>query len=490
MLTRVKSAVANFMGGIMAGSSSGDHVNCLDLPLRYPYVRPEFLGLSQDEIECSADHIARPILILKESKRLPWATGYAEVINAGKSTHNEDQACCEVVFVKKKVGVLSTPNKNSSVKRRSSLPNGEGLQLKENAQETDGITFYYWALFDGHAGAGAAVMASKLLQHHVVEQLQDLVDILKNSTSLPPTCLGDEPETTSNSRTLTRAASLRGSVGAPGSPSTPQTRFFIEKKITYEYLVIGAIENAFKEMDSQIERERTSYIVTGGCTALIVIYLLGKLYVGNAGDSRAIIIRNGEIIPMSSEFTPETERQRLQYLAYMQPQLLGNEFTHLEFPRRVQRKELGKKMLYRDFNMTGWKARVMATIGVTRGLGDHDLKVHDSNIHIKPFLSCTPEVRVYDLLQHEHGADDALVLATDGLWDVLSNEEVADAITNFLANCDPDDPHRYTLAAQDVVMRARGVLKDRGWRISNDRLGSGDDISVYVIPLMHGNKLS
>lgn len=30
--------------------------------------------------------------------------------------------------------------------------------------------------------------------------------------------------------------------------------------------------------------------------------------------SRAIIIRNGEVIPMSSEFTPETERQRLQYL--------------------------------------------------------------------------------------------------------------------------------------------------------------------------------
>lgn len=50
--------------------------------------------------------------------------------------------------------------------------------------------------------------------------------------------------------------------------------------------------------------------------------------------------------------------------------------------------------------------------------------------------------------------------------------------------------NRYTLAAQDLVMRARGVLKDRGWRISNDRLGSGDDISVYVIPLIHGNKQS
>ncbi|XP_016079893.1 PREDICTED: protein phosphatase 1H, partial [Miniopterus natalensis] len=461
--------VANFMGGIMAGSSGSEHggggCGGSDLPLRFPYGRPEFLGLSQDEVECSADHIARPILILKETRRLPWATGYAEVINAGKSTHNEDQASCEVLTVKRKAGaVASTPNRNST-KRRSSLPNGEGLQLKENA-ESEGVSCHYWSLFDGHAGSGAAVVASRLLQRHVAEQLREL--------------------------------------------GTPPTRFFTEKKIAHECLVIGALESAFKEMDLQIERERSSYNISGGCTALIVICLLGKLYVANAGDSRAIIIRNGEIIPMSSEFTPETERQRLQYLAFMQPHLLGNEFTHLEFPRRVQRKELGKKMLYRDFNMTGWayktiedddlkfpliygegkKARVMATIGVTRGLGDHDLKVHDSNIYIKPFLSSAPEVRVYDLSKYEHGADDVLILATDGLWDVLSNEEVAEAITQFLPNCDPDDPHRYTLAAQDLVMRARGVLKDRGWRISNDRLGSGDDISVYVIPLIHGNKLS
>lgn len=40
------------------------------------------------------------------------------------------------------------------------------------------------------------------------------------------------------------------------------------------------------------------------------------------------------------------------------------------------------------------QARVMATIGVTRGLGDHDLKVYSSNIYIKPFLSCVPEVSV------------------------------------------------------------------------------------------------
>lgn len=78
MLTRVKSAVANIMGGIMAGGTDGDHLGSSDLPLKFPYMRPEFLGLSPDEIECSADHIARPILILKETNKLPWSTGYAE----------------------------------------------------------------------------------------------------------------------------------------------------------------------------------------------------------------------------------------------------------------------------------------------------------------------------------------------------------------------------------------------------------------------------
>ncbi|XP_022062208.1 protein phosphatase 1H [Acanthochromis polyacanthus] len=512
MLTRMKSAVANFMGGMMAGGSNGDHPGGSDLPLKYPYSRPEFLGLSPDEIECSADHIARPILILKETKRLPWSTGYAEVINAGKSTLNEDQACCEVLVVKRRPTGSSTPNRTTMDRRRSSLPNGEGLGLRENLDGSEDLTFHYWALFDGHAGSGAAVVASRLLHHHIALHLQEVMEILCTPNLLPPTCLGEEPInhhlTPTSQRALTRAASLRGAAGAPGSPSTPPTRFFTEKKVSPESLVIGAIENAFKDMDVQIEKEKAVYNISGGCTALVVVYLLGKLYVGNAGDSRAIIIRAGEVIPMSTEFTPESERQRLQFLAYMQPHLLGNEFTHLEFPRRLHRKEVGKRILYRDFTMSGWayktiedddlkfpliygegkKARVLATIGVTRGLGDHNLKVHDSNIYIKPFLSCCPEVKFYPLAQSEHGADDVLVLGTDGLWDVLSNQEVAEAVSCFLANCDPDDQHRYTMAAQDLVMRARGVLKDRGWRISNDRLGSGDDISVYIIPLMYGNK--
>ncbi|KAJ3612366.1 hypothetical protein NHX12_020642 [Muraenolepis orangiensis] len=474
MLTRVKSAVANFMGGVMNAAAAGPHAGGggdhagSHLPLKFPYTRPEFLGLTPDEAERSADHATRPVLTSRrETDTLPWATGYAEVINAGKSALNEDQASCELVGVRSRPAPSTTPG----AARRSSLPNGDCLQQTEQAaEELEVLSYHYWALFDGHAGSGVAVVASRLLHHHVAGQLQAVAHVLRGQPFPPPTVLDEEPPHAAapplepgSQRSLCRATSLRGApAGAPaGAPccTPPAARYFMEKKIQCDSLVVGALEN-----DAQVQREKQVFNISGG----------------------AIIIRNSDIISMSSEFTPESERQRLQFLGFMQPHLLGRDFTHLEFPRRVQRAEVGKKMLYRDFTMMGWayktiededlrfplvygqgkKARVLATIGVTRGLGDHDLKVHDSNIYIKPFLSCCPEVRVYNLAQHEHGTDDVLVMGTDGLWDVLSNQE----------------------AAQDLVLRARGVLRDRGWRISDERLGSGDDISVFVVPLMGGNQ--
>lgn len=130
------------------------------------------------------------------------------------------------------------------------------------------------------------------------------------------------------------------------------------------------------------------------------------------------------------------------------------------------------------------QARVMATIGVTRGLGDHNLKVCSSTLPIKPFLSCFPEVstpslpeaqagilpralfvsglpvwqsshlthflsplpapqvRVYDLTQYEHCPDDVLVLGTDGLWDVTDDCEVAATVDRVLSAYEPNDPSR------------------------------------------------
>uniref|UniRef100_A0AAX7TXC6 PPM-type phosphatase domain-containing protein n=1 Tax=Astatotilapia calliptera TaxID=8154 RepID=A0AAX7TXC6_ASTCA len=467
MISKVKNAMSNLVGGMMP------------LPPRFPYGRPDFLDLTPELLQYSTEHASRPVLTLKRGSRLPWQTGYAEVINAGKSMLNEDQASCEKVFVKKPSGKH----------RNSTLLDQNGVR----------IPLHFWGIFDGHAGSGAAIMASKLLHHLIRDRLGEICHLLENPSSAPPICLA-------KNGSPYQAEAKKGGAQEPEDPdavSDASVRFYMEKVVSLESLVMGVIETAFKQMDDLIEKEKSSYAISGGCCALAAIHLMGKLYVANAGDSRAIIIRNNEVIPMTNEFTPESERQRLQYLGFLRPELLGNEFTHIEFPRRIQHSELGKKMLYRDHSMTGWayktiveddlkfpliygegkKARVMATIGVTRGLGDHDLKVYNSNIYIKPFLSCVPEVKVYNLDEHKHGPDDVLVMGTDGLWDVTTDKEVADAITAYLSCCDPSDPMRYTLAAQDLLMRSRGVLKERGWRLPNDRLGSGDDITVFVIPL-------
>lgn len=133
--------------------------------------------------------------------------------------------------------------------------------------EEEDLYFHYWGLFDGHAGSGAAIFASKLLHLHIEEQLQSVLEILQKPSLQPPTCLGEEtslhvrPSGGSSQRALSRAASLRGAAGAPGSPNTPTPRFFMEKKVKQESLVIGAIENAFKEMVSFKDKDRLKVVI-------------------------------------------------------------------------------------------------------------------------------------------------------------------------------------------------------------------------------------
>lgn len=133
--------------------------------------------------------------------------------------------------------------------------------------EEEDLFFHYWALFDGHAGSGAAIFASNLLHLHIEEQLQSVLEILQNPSLMPPTCLGEEtslhirPSGGSSQRALSRAASLRGAAGAPGSPNTLTPRFFMEKKVKKESLVIGAIENAFKELVSFNDKVRPKVVI-------------------------------------------------------------------------------------------------------------------------------------------------------------------------------------------------------------------------------------
>lgn len=130
--------------------------------------------------------------------------------------------------------------------------------------------------------------------------------------------------------------------------------------------------------------------------------------------------------------------------------------------------------------------------GVTRGFGDHDLRALCTGLSIKPFLSPHPEVISRDLLNviscrednNEDGEYGILVMATDGLWDVLDTETVSKTVFNTLSKY-PVEKHRYTMVAQELVAKSRGRANEAGhWRLAESKAAATvDDISVLVIPV-------
>ena len=58
---------------------------------------------------------------------------------------------------------------------------------------------------------------------------------------------------------------------------------------------------------------------------------------------------------------------------------------------------------------------------------------------------------MYDLGAESHGPDDVLIMGTDGLWDVVTNDEAQDIVLDSLAHLDDSDKLRYLLCSVKEV---------------------------------------
>lgn len=328
MLGRFRSALYNAIGTLDATTESGAPIpgSGGTLPageggrraspetgpkVKYPYQRPVFLQLfTDDEIQVTADHAVRPIMVPRDIAILPWFTGYAEAINAGKSLRNEDQAAFHR-------GVLRTRDLPDD---EIPVPSTAEARLEQERNHFE-IPYVYFGIFDGHAGSGCAVAAANDLHQIVHKRLMGVL--------------------------LHLVQQMRG-YGASSAGGQGHHAWYVpHRDITVESMVIGALEAAFWDADRQIGEDKRRFKMLGGCTVLVSVFILGKLYVANAGDSRGVLCRDQAAYPMSFDFTPVTERQRLQQLGYLKPHLMGHEYTHLDFCRRPLRKDLGSRMLYR-----------------------------------------------------------------------------------------------------------------------------------------------
>ncbi|KAK6747754.1 hypothetical protein RB195_000757 [Necator americanus] len=483
----VDVADAKFIGGLIPS---------LVEKLPYPYSRPEFLYFSEDEITLSADQCIRPVLCPKYPSRMPLYAGYAEVVNAGKTLQNEDQASARIMTLvqqgyeaEEAKELEHCQNHNSSGKNSSKddddlmSPSGGSTPGSVASARAEAAFF---AIFDGHAGPGAALVASKCLHEHVKTRLGDVLESIIH---------------------LDRNETLLS--GRGHSDSSYSISKIDSVPVRCDELVIGALEAAFVDMDSQIAEDKQTWRISGGCAAIAVLVFLGKLFVANAGDCRAVLVTDEGSKALSSDFTPATERKRLQTLAYQNPELIGNCFSRLEYSRALTKKDLKTRVLFRDWFMDGWasktvkdcdlkpplisessrKRRLLNTIGVSRGFGDHHLYTVDDHLPIKPFLSSVPEVRVFDLRSLDALTDkDVLIIGSDGLWDVLSNEEAGMIVRSLLSATEQTEHSRYSMAAQELASAARGYPSGSNghrWTMNSGGSASTDDITVFVIPLKY-----
>uniref|UniRef100_A0A1A7XXD4 Kinesin-like protein n=1 Tax=Iconisemion striatum TaxID=60296 RepID=A0A1A7XXD4_9TELE len=130
-----------------------------------------------------------------------------------------------------------------------------------------------------------------------------------------------------------------------------------------------------------------------GTTAVVALIRGKQLIVANAGDSRCVVSEKGKAVDMSYDHKPEDE---------------------VELARI---KNAGGKV-----TMDG---RVNGGLNLSRAIGDHFYKRNKSLPPEEQMISAMPDVKVLTL-NEDH---DFMVIACDGIWNVLSSQEVVDFIS-------------------------------------------------------------
>ncbi|KAI3997522.1 hypothetical protein MKX01_008129 [Papaver californicum] len=153
-----------------------------------------------------------------------------------------------------------------------------------------------------------------------------------------------------------------------------------------------AITNCFRKVDSDIgsttsSGEGSSEPIapdTVGSTAVVAMIFSSHIIVSNCGDSRAVLCRGKEAMALSDDHKPNRE----------------DEYARIE--------AAGGKVI----NWNG--SRVFGVLAMSRSIGDR---------YLKPSVIPDPEV----MFVPRKKEDECLILASDGLWDVMTNEEACEA---------------------------------------------------------------
>eukprot|EP00210_Caulerpa_lentillifera_P005250 g5017.t1 len=224
------------------------------------------------------------------------------------------------------------------------------------------------------------------------------------------------------------------------------------------------LSQSFQEADKALVKKLKEIgglkAARSGSTATVALVRANKIIVANVGDSRLVLCRNGQPINLTTE-----------HRVYGKSSAVESEIQRVE-------------------SVGGWidDGRVCGLLAVSRAFGDCELKSEGLTTFLKDSvldgsiteefaskikftgdpLVCIPDVTEMDLTS----ADDFIIIATDGLWDVLSSVEAVRFV-------------RRQFKRGSTVQKITEDLVD----LANKRYSS-DNTAVIVIDLNQSNYIN
>jgi protein phosphatase 2C len=308
-------------------------------------------------------------------------------------------------------------------------------------------TLHFFGVFDGHGGAEAALHCAQTLHQRIAEALAAATDPSSTLDEDMPEEEGapDDPPDVAREPSGLPEGVQHVSLTEEAEGSLALASISDEELMDFEDPSEGRLEgvtctsasfqsaltSAFNRTDEEFGKADNAALV--GTTAVVTLVGSRQLYVANCGDSRAVLCRAGLAIPLTDDHKAAREDETARVEA------------------------AGGQILF-------WNGvRVMGVLAVSRAIGDHCLR---------PYVIAQPEVTILGRRQD----DELLLLASDGLWDVLSNQEACTLAKRCLRRARQRGASRQSAARIAATVLTRAAV-DRGSR---------DNVTVLVVDLSSG----
>lgn len=207
---------------------------------------------------------------------------------------------------------------------------------------------------------------------------------------------------------------------------------------------------------------RINLSTSSGTTALTAYIECDLLIVGNIGDSRGVLCRSGRAVPVSSDHKPDRpdEQKRIEQLggrvAATEDQI-HNTYNQLQSTPTPSKNRSYVCMCMQQLHQQNKPLRVFpGGLSVSRTIGDISMKA-------TRMVSNQPEMYVTHLTSN----DTFLILACDGVWDVIDNQHAVNVVQKYLKSI------------ADVDHAAKQLAKEAY------RKGSTDNITVIIVMFQH-----